>query len=112
MPFSELRSVDALDVPLSDPALRLELRLLGDFMVAANRCTSPTMSTAEIDLVLHLVHPSTAHESTVADRPGLPDFEYEFLRPFDSRSAQVPGELPDFLLAHASSPLGTTAAKS
>lgn len=110
MPFSEVRSVDALDVPLSDPALCLELRLLGDFMVAANRCTGPRMSAAEIDLVLHLVHPSAAHESTSAG-PGLPDFEYGFLRPFDSGSAHVTGDLPDSSLAPAPSPFGTASAK-
>jgi hypothetical protein len=75
MPYREVRSIDALDVPLSDPALRLELRLLGDFMVAANRCTVPKMSTAEVDLVLRLVHPSTADTSTIAgtQESDLPD---------------------------------------
>jgi hypothetical protein len=64
--------VDVLDVPLSDPALGEELCLLGDFMVAANRCASPRMSSTEIDLTLRLDHPGARRRTEAVIKQRTP----------------------------------------
>ncbi len=43
---------DTFDVPLSDPVLGAELRLLAEFMVAANRCCGTRMPAAQVDAIL------------------------------------------------------------
>jgi len=56
MPLRDVQPVpDALAVTLCDPVLHEELRLLGEVMAAANRC-SGRMSPVQPDIILHLAY--------------------------------------------------------